>query len=346
MSTLRLEPITDLDAARDEWRAVADHAGNPFATWEWVSAWWRHFGAGRTLRAVACRRPDGALAAILPLCLQRVGPVRLLRFIGHGPADELGPVCAREDREVAAAALRAVLARGGFDVFLAERLPADAPPLPRGVALRHEHSPVLRIGGKTWQEFLAQRSANFRHQVGGRERSLARAHGVGWRVTSSADELDADMATFLALHAARWDGTSRAFTPPRTAFHRDFAALALERGWLRLVILELDGRPAAAWYGLRFADADWCYQCGRDPAFERARVGFVMFTWTIRAAFEDGMHEYRFLRGGEAYKSRFADSDCPVETFALARGPVGRAVLRAGSQKAVASAAARFVATV
>jgi CelD/BcsL family acetyltransferase involved in cellulose biosynthesis len=252
-----------------------------------------------------------------------------------------------EDRPDAAAALQDLLTRGGFDVFLAERLPADAQPLMRGVALRHDHSPVLELDG-TWEEYLARHSANFRHQVRRRERRLARGHRVCWRTTCARDELDADMATFLALHEARWGATSRAFAPKRAAFHRDFAALALERGWLRLVILELDERPAAAWYGLRFADADWCYQCGRDPAWDHDRVGFVMFTWTIRAAFEDGMREYCFLRGDEAYKSRFADGDRPVETLALARGPVGHAALlaaRAARQNALASAAARVVAT-
>jgi len=333
MSALRLEPIPDLDAARDEWRGVADRAGNPFGTWEWASAWWQTFGAGRTLLATGCRRPDGSLVAILPLCLQRVGPLRLLRFIGHGPADELGPVCARENRAAAAAAMRELLARGGFDVFLAERLPGaagDAHPLPRGVLLRREHSPSLRIDGMTWDDFLARRSANFRGQVRRRERRLARAHRLRWRMTSAAGDLDADMAKLAALHDARWGAAgSGTFAPRSAAFHRDFAALALERGWLRLAILEADDRPVAAWYGLRFAGADWYYQSGRDPAWDRASVGFVLLVATIRAAFEDGMSEYHFLRGGEAYKARFADCDRALETVALPRGPVGHAALLA-----------------
>ena len=41
------------------------------------------------------------------------------------------------------------------------------------------------------------------------------------------------------------------------------------------------------------------------------------------------MHEYRFLRGGEGYKDRFASDDPGLETMALARGPVGRAALLA-----------------
>ena len=44
---------------------------------------------------------------------------------------------------------------------------------------------------------------------------------------------------------------------------------------------------------------------------------------------EDGVREYRFLRGGEPYKSRWADRDAGLETVALGRGLRGRAVVAA-----------------
>jgi CelD/BcsL family acetyltransferase involved in cellulose biosynthesis len=48
---------------------------------------------------------------------------------------------------------------------------------------------------------------------------------------------------------------------------------------------------------------------------------------TIQAAFDDGMLEYRLLRGGEGYKERFASDDPGIETVALTRGALGRAAL-------------------
>jgi hypothetical protein len=41
------------------------------------------------------------------------------------------------------------------------------------------------------------------------------------------------------------------------------------------------------------------------------------------------MREYRFLRGGDAYKDRFADGDSGLETAVLGRGPLGRPVVAA-----------------
>src|SRR5439155_17070455 len=113
------------------------------------------------------------------------------------------------------------------------------------------------------------------------------------------------------------------------SFHREFAQVALDRGWLRLWILELDGRPAAAWYGFRFGGVETYYQSGRDPAADRLAVGFVLLVQTIRAALKDGIREYRFGRGAESYKYRFASEDPGLETVAVATRPLGRAAIRA-----------------
>jgi CelD/BcsL family acetyltransferase involved in cellulose biosynthesis len=138
----------------------------------------------------------------------------------------------------------------------------------------------------------------------------------------------------VRLHRERWGEGSSSFVPPRDALHRDFAAAALERGWLRLWTLELDGRPAAAWLGYRFGGCEWYYQAGRDPALEREAVGFVLMAHTVREALNDGVREYRLLLGGEAYKDRFATADPGLETVVFARGPIGRA-LRAGARAAL-----------
>jgi CelD/BcsL family acetyltransferase involved in cellulose biosynthesis len=131
----------------------------------------------------------------------------------------------------------------------------------------------------------------------------------------------------VRLHDAHWGERSRAFGPERRAFHLDFAGAALERGWLRLWTLEVDGRAVAAWLGYRFGGIEWYYQAGRDPALEKEAIGFVLLVHTIRSALDDGMSEYRLLLGGESYKDRFANADHGLETVALGRGVRGRAAI-------------------
>jgi CelD/BcsL family acetyltransferase involved in cellulose biosynthesis len=215
---------------------------------------------------------------------------------------------------------------------VSEDLPAGTPwptTLPTRI-LRRTPSPTLAIEGRTWDEFLASRSRNFREQVRRRERKLARERQLRFRLSEDPEQLDADLGALFSLHRARWgDRVEGEFAGRDERFHRDFAHVALERGWLRLWTMELDGRPVAVWYGFRFADVEWYYQAGRDPAWEHASVGFVLLSHSIRSAFEDGVREYRFLRGGEAYKDRFADGGHEVETVAIARGPLGRGAMLA-----------------
>lgn len=137
------------------------------------------------------------------------------------------------------------------------------------------------------------------------------------------------MTALFALHHARWGAASEAFTPAREALHREVAAAALREGWLRLWLLEVAGAPVAVWYGFRSGGREWYYQAGRDPAFERDSIGFVLLAHTLRAAIEDGVTEYRMLRGDEAYKSRFATREDELQTRVLGGTVVGRVAARA-----------------
>ena len=318
---LRLEPL-ELDAARGSWSELAEASGNVFGTWEWASTWWRHHGHGRPL-VTGAYDGSGRLAAILPLYLWRERP-RVLRFLGHGEGDELGPVCAPPDRELAAAALRQGLAERfwPWDVFLGEQLRGDegwADAL--GARLvRRTGFPVLPLRERDWDAFLAARSANFRQTLRRRERRLNTAFAVRFRA-ATAESFAADFETLVRLHDLRWPDRTSTFTAPgRLPFHREFAAVAHDRGWARLWVLELDGEPAAAWYGFRFGGADGFYQSGRDPRFDAYGVGTLLLARTIRDALESGAREYRFLRGDEPYKYRLATDDPGLDVVVRGRG--------------------------
>jgi CelD/BcsL family acetyltransferase involved in cellulose biosynthesis len=333
---LEVEPLASPGAVGDLWDALALRSGSVFATREWASAWWRHHGDGqRPLTTLAHRA--GRPVAILPLCLERRGPVPVVGFAGHGAADELGPVCAPEDRLAALRAIGPALrAHGvGHAAVLAERLPGSgAASALGGVVVAREASPVARGGRDGWDPWLARRSANFRGQVRRRERRLERSHGLRFRLARTPAELEAGLDVLVALHAARWGDASQAFAGARVAFHREFALRGLARGWTRLWIAEAAGAPVAAWYGFRFAGSESFYQSGWDPAWEREAVGFVLLAHTMRAAFDDGLDEYRLLRGGEAYKARFATGDDGLETVLALPTPAGPPIARLAARAA------------
>ena len=324
--TLVIESLGDARAFRTKWAQLATASANVFSTAEWTDIWWRHFGAGMALELASARTASGDTVAVLPLVRERRGPIAIVRFAGHGVADELGPVCAPADREAGTVAL----ARVGGDVLIAERLRSDWPRVPlHGRVVHEDESPVISLAEHgTWDDYLAERSSNFRQQVRRRARKLERGLELRYRLSTNPARLDADFDALVALHRARWGDVSSALSGAREAFHREFAALALERGWLRLWIGEVRGVPVAAWYGFRFAGVESYYQSGRDPDWDRHAVGAGILEHSIREAFADGMREYRLLRGDESYKRRYATSAPSVLTVALGRSAGGRALVR------------------
>lgn len=311
------------------WNDLARASSNIFATREWCDAWWRHLGGGERW-TVEHRDPDGSLFAVAPLYLTRRGPLRIVRFVGHGEADLLGPLCRPERRSQAAAAiLRTLHEEGGWDVFLGQDLDQAARwgEAWGGTRIRGESSPVLAFEQGDWDEFLAARSRNFRYNLR-RNRKKVEEAGAAFRLTDEAS-LHGDLESFFRLHSARWGGEGVFGDERVRAFHREFTAAALERGWLRMWVIEMEGGTAAIWYGFRFAGVEYYYQMGWDPKLEQLSLGTVVLNHSIEHALKDGMREYRFLRGAEAYKSRLANREGRIETIALARGPVGRAAVLA-----------------
>src|SRR5207253_10662776 len=123
-------------------------------------------------------------------------------------------------------------AQNKLDLVLAELLPGDGgwPGLLRRKPLFVEASPTISLG-EGWHEYLARRSGNLRQQIHRRERQLHHRHEVRFRLALEPDRLDDDLTRLFELHSARW-GRQSAFIRYED-FHREFAALALDRGWLR-----------------------------------------------------------------------------------------------------------------
>lgn len=345
---LSLEPLADFDALPDDWRRLALDAGTMFATPQWLATWWRHHQRDGALRLYACRDRTGRVAAILPLTLRSAGPLTVMRFAGHGPSDELGPICAAADRPAVARALARAAADAGADALLGEQLPADAgwDALLGARVLTSEGNPVTHFAAGGWDAQLRRWTPSIGRQLKRHTRKLERAHDVRFRRTEHAHELDHDLDVLFALHDARWGAGATAFGTRDAAFHREFAALALAHGWLQLSFLEVDGEAVAAVYNLRYAGAEHQYQQGRLPAWEEFSVGTIALLRSIRAACDEGSRAFRFLRGDEDYKYRYADADPGLQTIVVARGrsTAGALAFASAMPRALLKPARRWVA--
>jgi CelD/BcsL family acetyltransferase involved in cellulose biosynthesis len=325
--SLRLEDTDSVAALAPEWTALAAPTGDVFATPEWAEAWLEVLGRGAQLRLVTGRDGSGRLRVLVPLVLTRRGPVRIARLVGHGVADIQGPISAPTDADLQQETLDRALHEvvRDWDVFLGERMLAGRGwgTMPGVRVMHREANPILHLSGwPDWDSFLASRSRKLRREIVHDERILTERHGLVVRRTTDPSALAADLDVMFALHRSRF-GDESSFAP-REAFHRRFAAVALTAGWLRLWILEIDGRPAAARYDFSYGNVYHAYNGGRDPRWSNLSVGLVLRKHTLEAAFAEGATAYRFLRGDESYKGRFGTVDDPLVTVARSGSWLGR----------------------
>jgi CelD/BcsL family acetyltransferase involved in cellulose biosynthesis len=335
----------------DPWRALAEERSNPFITPEWARAWLETHPAEACF-AIAWRR-DGELRGVLPLVLARRGPAKVLRFAGARRADWVSPACRPEDEAEMAIACAELLGRErrAWHAIRFDRLDegstwpqairdlkggalAAAPPRRRDVL------PYIEFDERGFEGYLADRSRNFRSQLGRRRRKLERDHGLSFRMTETAAELERDMETFFRLHDARWEGRggSSSADPETREHQRRFAAAALERGWLRLWTAEADGEPAATWYGWRIGER-YCYAlAGLDEAYERLALGTVLLGHTIEAAAAEGARIYDMMWGDEGYKSRFETGRRHASTWLFGRRRHPASLLVGGGVRAARAA--------
>jgi CelD/BcsL family acetyltransferase involved in cellulose biosynthesis len=309
------------------WDRLAARDPSPFTTTAWLRAWWDSFGSGEPL-VPALHGPDGRLRAAALLRRDALGrataaaevhsdewdavaespearaelwhgvaglPLRylVLSAMRAGP----GPAAARE--ALAAAGFRFHLTPGNRSPFL--ELPTD---------------PDALLDGAT---------RNLRSQVRRRRRQLEAQGALAFRTVTGGDGLDAALDELFRVEASGWkgrEGTAILSSAVTQRLYRRFAHDAARGGWLRLYLLELDGRVVAADLGCAIGDTGFLVKTGFDERLSRLSPGLVLRADVLEASIHEGLRGYDFLGPDDAYKLRWTATVRPRVTLRAFRGAV------------------------
>lgn len=295
-----------------------------FLTWDWALCWWEVYGYDRHPYLVVVRDTSGRPVSLAPFARvdSHVGPLpagRLLSWIGGGDvcADFLDIIAPADEHR--SAVLEALWqSRGEWDALYFTDLPEDSSTraLMASWAASHrlrfeereqDECPILNLSAD-WKTLEAGLSYGFRQHL---RRDARRLWESGARVTfcERAEDVDRYMDVLEHLHGERRKQVDKApgvFARSNfRAFHRRLAPRLLERGWLRLALLDSPPGPLAAYYGFEYRGTSSFYQSGLSRRMPQFSCGQVLVARVMQEAVAVGDREFDFLRGRDAYKSRW-----------------------------------------
>jgi CelD/BcsL family acetyltransferase involved in cellulose biosynthesis len=340
--------LAELERLAPAWDALSLASSEPSSGPAWMLAWWRHASSpGGVLRVVAVRERD-ELIGILPLGIG-TGARRLeLLASADDFSASLTPLAAPgRVAEVAAAAaallagleprapelaLGPIPASSPWPTALRERWPGRIRPV--RVRRDAQPAPIVMLRDGSLEAWLEARSYRFRKNA---RRALRRFEEAGGRARwSTAETLEADLAVFARLHAARWEGigASRlvALGAERlVAFLRDLAGALLPSERFRMLMLELDGETICADLWIAGGGDVVGVNTGWDERFKHLSPPTVATLRAIEDCFARGERRIHLGFGRLDYKRAWANAGEVVvwERLLLPGAALPGALLRA-----------------
>ena len=329
----------------------------PFTSPSWIIPWWRHFSRCREtlLRheffCHVVRSDGGRLVAVAPLMrtsVPGIGPpvMRMLQFFGADPAltEIRGVICRLEDQLPVVEALvgHFLARRNEWDVFCwtGLRYPVDTycALRPTCAFTAREDLPDFVVElPKSWNDLCLKVSSNMRKNLRKCYEFLERdGFAVALRVTERPGDVEAAMARFLALHAARADAVGLIYHPDKFArarergFLGDYLRGAADRGELRIFELEIGGAVVASRVAFLIGSDLYLYFAGYDPAWKNYSVMTVLMTEVFKWSLAHGVERVNLSTGRDQSKERWKPREVLFGN-AVQISPTWRALMGFGS---------------
>ncbi len=319
--------LEELQAIGPMWSALlAEYPlATTFSTADWLIPWWRAFGKNQQL-LVAGFFAGARLVALAPLSVSpfpigKMFSLRVLRLMGDGSHDSDNldlPVRAGFEDNFAAALLEFLESeRKSWDFCQLNTLPAASPGADalrqwisrkKWIVLEGQTATSAIPLPATWEEYLKQLSSKERGKIGLRARRLEKKFEVRIRKCEQEDEIDPLLQALYDLHGKHWQARGLPGTlhsPTRRQFYSELARRLLLQRQLELWVLELNGKVAAAQFGLRYGSTLFSLQEGFDTEFASDSVGYVLRSQVLKRAIGDGIRRYDFLGGADESKLRW-----------------------------------------
>jgi len=345
-----IEEVNDTDTFRslkDSWNELLQQCpdNDIFLTWEWLFHWWKHYGGDKKLRILLIKERDKILG-IAPFMQSRyrIGwfSVNVLENICSENCDYSGIILTEKKHE-SIALLMDYLAR----IIKDEKLIIRIYHIPENSVflsiLREQypsHSDSLFLNEKiisfcpyielpaTFEEYFNALSKKKRANVRRARRSLEQDHVVEFRNYSEDDDLRSQLQVLFEFHQKRWQEKniiSKFTTSEARGFYMDVSQAFIKNKWLNFSFLNVDGKTVSAEWGFDYNKESYYMSGAFDLHYSGYSLGTLHLMKLVENAIQNGQRKFDFLKGDQAYKSRWATSKTANIRITIAKsGLVGR----------------------
>jgi CelD/BcsL family acetyltransferase involved in cellulose biosynthesis len=340
----------ELGAIEQEWRTLEPRAAcTVFQLFDWLAKWQRHVGSHRhTIPAIVCARDDDARPLfVLPLAIERRGPVRCLVWLGSELCDYNAPVvCERFARQLDAGVFARVWRdvvgllrtnpRYRFDLIDLEKMPETigrhANPFLDLPVLANPSGAHIATLANDWDRFYAaKRSASTRKRERGKLKQLAQHGEIRFAHVRDRADVARTMGTLIAQKENSFArmGVENIFARPG---YREFVLdVAADPGMRELVHvgrMDVGSTMAATSLGLTFRGCYYLlFSSYQDGPLARLGPGRAHLHELLRHAIERGLGRFDFTIGDEAYKREWSDIELKLYDHLAANTLRGWAVV-------------------
>ncbi len=308
----RFEEFLGLEA---EWNQLLARSSfdAPFLRHEWLTTWWRHFSPDGRL-AILLAREGGRLVLALPLMEQKTRfgpfPLTVLRSLTNthsfryhlllekGQEDALADIWSyllRRDRPWHMVVLTDV----PMDVGLHEPL-LDHVRSHGGLAgVWHALESAYLACEGTWENHEQKIAKSVRKRLRNQRNRLKRQGEVRLEVLTQPEEVVAALPEAFEIERRGWKGdrgTAIACNPALVGFYTDFARIAAQCGWMRLIFLRAGEIRTAFEYSIEYGQKHYSIKIGYDAEnFARFSAGRLCVMESLARCFEEQLAEYDFI---------------------------------------------------
>jgi CelD/BcsL family acetyltransferase involved in cellulose biosynthesis len=340
----------DLAEVEAEWRAFEAQADcTAFQSFDWLSAWQRHIGAGEGRQpAIVIGRQNGQTLFILPLMLS-TGALRRVEWLGEFLINAGAPLLARDFAKRVSAAQFTVLwgeieqllrSRLNHDLLDLGKIPetvgAQANPMRALAMTPHANdSYLVRLTG-TWDEFYAaKRSSSWRKTDKKKRNRLAKFGDVQFATVTERADIERTIDALIEQKKSSYAslGVANMFEwPGYRDFYIDLATDPKRHGLVHVSNISVGGTIVAASFGLiMHGNYDYVLAGYSMGEMEACSPGTIHLQELMKLFLERGFTTFDFNIGDEPYKREWFDVETKMYDYvapATLRGQAAAAMMR------------------